>query len=62
MPLGPDSTFQWAKDVAAFLGGLLMLAIVGVLVVGSLGWELARAVLAQRSTARHRSERPRNDR
>jgi uncharacterized protein (DUF2062 family) len=35
---GPDPTWAWSRDLAAFLGGLLMLAIVGVLALVSVVW------------------------
>jgi hypothetical protein len=35
---GPDPTWAWSRDLATFLGGLLMLAIVGVLALGSVIW------------------------
>jgi hypothetical protein len=33
-----EPMFSWGRDIAQFLGGLLMLAIVGVLSVASLAW------------------------
>jgi hypothetical protein len=35
---GGDSMFSWSRDLATFLGGLLMLAIVGVLSAASVAW------------------------
>jgi hypothetical protein len=33
-----EPMFSWARDLGQFLGGLLMLAIVGVLAFGSVIW------------------------
>jgi hypothetical protein len=35
---GPTPTWNWPADLGTFLGGLLMLAIVGVLAFASIVW------------------------
>jgi hypothetical protein len=38
MMIPGEPMFSWSRDLATFLGGLLMLAIVGVLALGSVVW------------------------
>jgi len=36
---GPDGTWNWPHEMAQTLGGMLAMAIVGVLTVASLAWD-----------------------